>query len=108
MLANGGAWQADVPNLGNGAASDQEKATDVTIEEENLTIDLHQEFAAVAGRRPSQERSTARKKPSHGRRRFLPQPGAARFEETIEQGAEHDRAANLQGERRERPEGRLF
>jgi hypothetical protein len=47
LLANGGAWQAGVPNTGNGAASDQKKATDVTIEEENLTIDLHQEFAAV-------------------------------------------------------------
>ena len=46
-LANGGAWQAGVPNTGNGAASDQKKLTDVTIEEENLTIDLHQEFAAV-------------------------------------------------------------
>lgn len=47
LLANGGAWQAGVPNTGNGAASDQKKSTDVTIEEENLTIDLHQEFAAI-------------------------------------------------------------
>jgi hypothetical protein len=47
LLANGGAWQTGVPNTGNGAASDQKKATNVTIEEENLTIDLHQEFAAV-------------------------------------------------------------
>lgn len=47
LLANGGASQSGVPNTGNGAASDQKKATDVTIEEENLTIDLHQEFAAV-------------------------------------------------------------
>lgn len=47
LLANGGAWQAGVPNTGNGAASDQKKSTNVTIEEENLTIDLHQEFAAV-------------------------------------------------------------
>ncbi|MEO8351935.1 MAG: hypothetical protein ABI680_09400 [Chthoniobacteraceae bacterium] len=47
LFANGGAWQAGVPNTGNGAASDQKKSTDVTIEEENLTIDLHQEFAAV-------------------------------------------------------------
>jgi len=47
LLANGGAWQAGVANTGDGAASDQKKSTDVTIEEENLTIDLHQEFAAV-------------------------------------------------------------
>lgn len=47
LLANGGAWQTGVPKTGNGAASDQKKASDVTIEEENLTIDLHQEFAAV-------------------------------------------------------------
>jgi hypothetical protein len=47
MLANGGASQAGVPNTGNGAASDQKKTTEVTIEDENLTIDLHQEFAAV-------------------------------------------------------------
>jgi len=47
VLANGGAWQTGVPETGNGAASDRKKATDVTIEEEKLTIDLHQEFAAV-------------------------------------------------------------
>jgi len=47
LHANGGAWQTGVPETGNGAASDQKKATDVTIEEEKLTIDLHQEFAAV-------------------------------------------------------------
>lgn len=47
LLGNGGAWQMGVPETGNGAASDQKKATDVTIEEEKLTIDLHQEFAAV-------------------------------------------------------------
>jgi hypothetical protein len=47
LFANGGAWQTGVPKTGNGAASDQKKATDVTVEEENLTIDLHQEFATV-------------------------------------------------------------
>lgn len=47
LLANGGAWQTGVPETGNGAASDQKKTTEVTIEEEKLTIDLHQEFAAV-------------------------------------------------------------
>ncbi|HVF71546.1 MAG TPA: hypothetical protein VM940_08050 [Chthoniobacterales bacterium] len=46
-FANGGAWQTGVPVTGNAAATDQKKSTNVTIEEENLTIDLHQEFAAV-------------------------------------------------------------
>jgi hypothetical protein len=35
MAARGRPW---VPETGNGAASDQKKATDVTIEEEKLTI----------------------------------------------------------------------
>jgi hypothetical protein len=47
LLGNGGAWQTGVPVTGNGAASDQKRATNVTIEDEKLTIDLHQEFAAV-------------------------------------------------------------
>src|SRR4051812_14842317 len=47
LFANGGAWQTGVPMTGNAAASDQKRSTNVTIEEENLTIDLHQEFAAV-------------------------------------------------------------
>ena len=47
LFANGGAWQTGVPLTGNGAASDQKKSTNVTIEDEKLTIDLHQEFAAV-------------------------------------------------------------
>jgi hypothetical protein len=47
LFANGGAWQTGVPNTGNGAASDQKRSTNVTIEDEKLTIDLHQEFAAV-------------------------------------------------------------
>ena len=47
LFANGGAWQTGVPLTGNTAATDQKKSTNVTIEEENLTIDLHQEFAAV-------------------------------------------------------------
>src|SRR6476661_3264107 len=47
LLANGGAWQIGVPLTGNAAASDKERSTNVVIEEENLTIDLHQEFAAV-------------------------------------------------------------
>jgi hypothetical protein len=47
LLANGGAWQTGVPLTGNAAATDQKKSTNVTIEDEKLTIDLHQEFAAV-------------------------------------------------------------
>ena len=47
VFANGGAWQTGVPVTGNAAATDAKKSTNVTIEEENLTIDLHQEFAAV-------------------------------------------------------------
>jgi hypothetical protein len=46
-FGNGGAWQTGVPVTGNGAASDQKKSTNVTIEDEKLAIDLHQEFAAV-------------------------------------------------------------
>jgi hypothetical protein len=49
-FGNGGAWQTGVPVTGNAAASDQKKSTNVTIEDEKLTIDLHQEFAAVAVR----------------------------------------------------------
>jgi hypothetical protein len=47
LLGNGGAWQTGVPVTGNAAASDQKRATNVTIEDEKLVIDLHQEFAAV-------------------------------------------------------------
>jgi hypothetical protein len=47
LLANGGAWQTGVPVTGNAAATDQKRATNVTIEEEKLAIDLHQEFAEV-------------------------------------------------------------
>ena len=47
LFGNGGAWQTGVPVTGNAAASDQKKSTNITIEDEKLTIDLHQEFAAV-------------------------------------------------------------
>jgi hypothetical protein len=47
LFGNGGAWQTGVPVTGNAAATDQKKTTNVTIEDEKLTIDLHQEFAAV-------------------------------------------------------------
>ena len=45
LFGNGGAWQTGVPVTGNAAASDQKKSMNVTIEDEKLTIDLHQEFA---------------------------------------------------------------
>lgn len=47
LFANGGAWQIGVPLTGDGAASDRHRSTDVAIEGESLTIDLHQEFAAI-------------------------------------------------------------
>src|ERR1041385_1856799 len=47
LFGNGGAWQTGVPMTGNASATDQKKTTNVTIEDEKLTIDLHQEFAAV-------------------------------------------------------------
>jgi hypothetical protein len=45
LFANGRAWQTGVPVTGNAAASDQKKSVNVTIEDEKLTIVLHQEFA---------------------------------------------------------------
>jgi hypothetical protein len=47
LFGNGGAWQTGVPVTGNAAATDEKKITNVAIEDEKLTIDLHQEFAAV-------------------------------------------------------------
>jgi len=47
LLANGGAWPTGVPSTGNAAPSDKARATEVTIEDENLTLNLHQEFADV-------------------------------------------------------------
>ena len=47
LHANGGAWPTGVPLTGNAAPSDKNRATTVAIEDEQLTIDLHQEFAAV-------------------------------------------------------------
>src|SRR4029453_1932293 len=46
LLANGGAWQTGVPGTGSASASDQNRKTDVTIEDEKLKIDLHPEYAA--------------------------------------------------------------
>jgi hypothetical protein len=47
ILANGGAWQSGVPGTGSASASNQNRKTDVTIEDEKLKIDLHPEYASV-------------------------------------------------------------
>src|SRR5215470_5483139 len=47
VLANGGAWQAGVPGTGSASASNQNRKTDVTIEDETLRIDLHPDYAAA-------------------------------------------------------------
>src|SRR4051794_27982677 len=47
VFANGGAWQVGVPLTGNAAASEKNRLTAIAIEEERLTIDLHQEFAEI-------------------------------------------------------------
>jgi hypothetical protein len=47
VLGNGGAWQEGIPSTGSASASDKNKSTNVTIENENLKIDLHAEYAAV-------------------------------------------------------------
>jgi hypothetical protein len=47
LLANGGAWQTGVPGTGSASASNQNRKTDVTIEDERLKIDLHPEYAVV-------------------------------------------------------------
>ncbi len=47
LLANGGAWQTGVPGTGSASATNQNRKTDVTIEDETLKIDLHPDYAAV-------------------------------------------------------------
>jgi hypothetical protein len=47
ILANGGAWQTGVPGTGSASASNQNRKTEVTIEDEKLKIDLHPEYASV-------------------------------------------------------------
>ena len=47
LLANGGAWQTGVPGTGSASASNQNRKTNVTIEDERLKIDLHPEYAEV-------------------------------------------------------------
>ena len=47
LFGNGGAWQTGIPTTGNASASKNDRHTDVTIENENVKIDLHPEYAAV-------------------------------------------------------------
>jgi hypothetical protein len=47
LLANGGAWQTGVPGTGSASATNQNRKTDVTIDDEKLKIDLHPEDAEV-------------------------------------------------------------
>ncbi len=47
VQANGGATREGIPSTGHPTPSDGATQTDVTIDEETLVIDLHQEFAEV-------------------------------------------------------------
>jgi hypothetical protein len=47
LLANSCAWQTGVPGTGSASASNHNRKTDVAIENENLKIDLHPEYAVV-------------------------------------------------------------
>jgi hypothetical protein len=47
LFANGGAWQTGVPGTGSASASNNNRRTDVAIEDEMLKIDLHPEYAVV-------------------------------------------------------------
>ena len=47
LFANGGAWQTGVPGTGSASATNQNRKTDVSIEDEKLKIDLHPENAEV-------------------------------------------------------------
>jgi hypothetical protein len=47
LFGNGGAWQTGVRETGNVSASDKDRHTEVTIENEMLKIDLHREHAGV-------------------------------------------------------------
>jgi hypothetical protein len=47
LLANGGAWQTGVPGTGSASASNNNRRTDIAIDDEMLKIDLHPEYAGV-------------------------------------------------------------
>jgi len=47
VFGNGGAWQTGIIGTGNVSNSNKDRHTDVTIENENVQIDLHREQAAV-------------------------------------------------------------
>ena len=50
LFGNGGAWQTGIPSTGTASASNKNQKTEVTIENETLKIDLHQEYADVTVR----------------------------------------------------------
>src|SRR6266513_946964 len=47
LFTNGGAWQTGVPGTGSASASNKNRQTNVTIEDETLKIDLHPDYAEV-------------------------------------------------------------
>src|SRR6184192_4474529 len=47
LFANGGAWQTGVLGTGSASASNQNRKTEVAIEDEKLKIDLHPDYASV-------------------------------------------------------------
>src|SRR5215468_8716007 len=47
LFGNGGAWQTGIIGTGNVRNSNKDRHTDVTIENEDVKIDLHREHAAV-------------------------------------------------------------
>src|SRR6266576_4354547 len=47
LFGNGGAWQTGVPGTGSASASNKNRQTNVTIEDETLKIDLHPDYAEV-------------------------------------------------------------
>src|SRR5437667_6637806 len=47
LLVNGGYWQDGVPGSGSSSASNQNRKTEVAIEDEKLKIDLHPDYASV-------------------------------------------------------------
>jgi len=46
-FGNGGSSQDGIPGTGNATSLDPKKRTNVSIADEKLTIDLHQDFAEV-------------------------------------------------------------
>jgi hypothetical protein len=79
-----------VPVTGNASASDQKKSTNVTIEDEKLTIDLHQEIRAPALNSPQRGSFSAEADQGSKRRKSAATAGAA-FSRNRVQGASKNR-----------------